>query len=134
MKRFFKVITTVVTVICVFILGAGFGYMRATERLNKYYSNIINTSIAGDIECQIQLLKLLKVGNYDKAQKQLESFLDVNIGGLTLYVSNPPLTPNARVVEAITAAKKYREQYPGHQTNHVLENSVRKTLDFVKSK
>ncbi|MEA5113314.1 MAG: hypothetical protein VB050_04735 [Geobacteraceae bacterium] len=132
MRLTLKIVAIVVTVLCVFIVGAGFGYMKATERMNILYSGIINNSVAEEIECQVQLLNLLKTGDYGIAQRQLESFLDVNLGGLTLYVSNPPLKPNARVVDAITIAKRYREQHPGHKINPVMEKSVNKTLEFVK--
>lgn len=132
MKLVIKIVAVVITVICVLVVAAGFGYMKATERFNVLYTNIINESVAEEIKCQVQLLKLLKTSNYDKAQRQLEAFLDVNLGGLTLYVNNPPLQPNTRVVEAITVAKRYREQHPGHKINQVIENSVNKTLDFVK--
>lgn len=132
MKLAIKIVAIVITVICVFIVGAGIGYMKATERINVLYTDVINESVAEEIKCQVQLLKLLKTSNYDKAQRQLESFLDVNLGALTLYVNNPPLQPNTRVVEAITVAKRYREQYLGHKINCIMEKSVKKTLDFVK--
>ncbi len=132
MKLAIKIVAIVITVTCVFIVGAGFGYMKATERINVLYTDIINDSVAEEIKCQVQLLKLLKTSNYDKAERQLESFLDVNLGALTLYVNNPPLQPNVRVVEAITVAKRYREQHLGHKINRIMEKSVKKTLDFVK--
>jgi len=53
---------------------------------------------------------------------------------LTLYVNNPPQMQNNDVIEAIRIAKRYREKHPEHRISPKLENSVKKTLDFVKDK
>ena len=134
MKSGLKILALVAVVICVFIGGAGYGYMKATDKLNKYYSTVIDTAVAGEIQCQVQALQLLKEGNNDKAQKQLEAFLDVNLGALTVYVNSSPTNPNVAVVEAIKKAKKYRDTYPEHIVKPTSQDSVKKTFDFVKDK
>ncbi len=134
MKLYLKILIVVITVVSVFIGGTNYGYMNATDKLNKYYSTVIDTAIAGEIQCQVQVLQLLKEDNYDKAQKQLDAFLDVNLEALSVYVNSSPTDPNVAVVEAIKKAKKYRETYPEHIVKPAAQNSVKKTLDFVKDK
>lgn len=134
MKRYLKLLVLVVAVICIFILGAGFGYMKATDRFDKYTASALYDSAATEVKGRVGLLELLKNGNYDKAQNRLEALVDVDLGILTLYVNDPPLKQNNDVVEAIKIAKKYREKHPGHRINPITENSVKKTLDFVKDK
>jgi hypothetical protein len=131
MKQYYKILTLIVVAIFVFIVGAGFGYMKATDRFNKYITSSLYDSAATEVKGKVGLLELLKDGNSDKAQKRLEALVDVDLGTLTLYVNNPPLKQNKDVVEAIKIAKKYREKHPDHRVSPAIENSVKKTLDFV---
>jgi len=121
-------------VICFFIVGAGFGYMKATDSFDKYITNALYITSATEIKGKVGLLELLKEGNSEKAQKRLEALVDVDLGTLTLYVNNPPQMQNNDVIEAIRIAKRYREKHPEHRISPKLENSVKKTLDFVKDK
>ncbi|MDD2337280.1 MAG: hypothetical protein PHD01_11960 [Geobacteraceae bacterium] len=134
MKSHFKIFALVAAAICVFIVGAGFGYMKATDRYDKYITNTLYDTSATEIKGRVGLLELLKNGNYDKAQKRLEALVDVDLGTLTLYVDNPPQIHNNDVIEAIIIAKRYRKKNPEHRISSTLENSVKKTLDFVKDK
>lgn len=133
MKRYLIITALVIAMACIFIFGSGFGYMKAKTHFDEYFTSALYASSAVELKGRITLLKLLKNGNYVKAQKRLEALADVDLNTLTLYVNNPPSKPDNEVIEAIRIAKEYRKKYPGHQVNPALKNSVKKTLDFVNS-
>jgi hypothetical protein len=135
MKRYMKVLVLFASAVLIFIGGAYFGSMHTAERLNKHFTLVLlPSSAASELKAKITLLELLNSGDSVTAQKRLETFVDLDLGIIALYVNNPPLTPDSDIVDAIKLAKKYREKHPEHHINPISENSVRKTLDFVKDK
>jgi hypothetical protein len=137
MKRYVKVIALVVTVVFVFISGVVMGDYRADKRFDKHFNNIFISQNAADVRHQVRLLELIQSGDYVKSKKLLESFLDIRLASLAPYVIKIPVNSDENfndVINAIKLAKKYREKYPEHQLIPNIENSVKKTMDFVKDK
>lgn len=137
MKRYVKVLALVAALALAYFIGAGVGHYKTKRYFDGYYSNLLYKSAASEITTKITLLELLKHGDDASAQKRLEALVDADLGYLTLYVNAPPVKPDQNdndIIEAIKIAKAYRDKYPGHQINHVIENSVKKTLDYVKTK
>jgi hypothetical protein len=115
-----------------FMAGVGFGNDKTAKRLDKYFTNVLlPSSAASELKAKITLLELLNSGDSATTQKRLENLVDADLGTLILYVNNPPLKQDDDVIEAIRIARKYRERHPNHRVNPAIENSVKKTLEFV---
>jgi hypothetical protein len=137
MKRYVKVIALVATVVCAFIGGIEVGNYRTSKCLNKNFLKSLHTLYASEITGYVTFLELIKAKDYETAQKRQEALLAVGLSSLAPYVNNPPDNPDEgddKIIEAIKIAKKYREKYTDHQLIPNIENSVKKTLDYVKDK
>jgi len=132
MKRYVKWFAAIVSVVLIFFIGMLVGSYNASKKINRLVEISLYTLDATQIKLQIGLLKLLKAGDYDTAQTKLERYLDVSLSNLAPYVIKADLKNNKEINDAIIAAKKYRQQHPGHKINPVMEKSVNKTLDFVE--
>jgi hypothetical protein len=137
MKRYVQIIALVATVACAFTAGVWVGDYRTNKRVDTYFNKIFISQNTADVRHQIQLLELAQAGDYIKLKKMLESFLDIRLASLAPYVIKLPINSDDNyndVIETIKIAKTYREKYPEHQLIPNIENSVRKTLDFVKDR
>jgi hypothetical protein len=135
MKRYFKILVLVISAICIFIVGVGFGNYKTQQRLDKYITYELLSSIsASELKVNIILLELLNSGDSATTKKRLESLVDAGLAQITLYVNQQPVKPDNDIIEAIKIAKKYREKHPEHRISPAIENSVKKTLDFVNDK
>lgn len=131
MKLYLKILIVSVAALSIFIVGIKIGNYNTSNRLNSYFSNLLYLGTATEIKTRIILLELLKRDDEATAQKRLEALVDADLSYLALYVNNLPEFPDKDIVDAIRTVKKYRKKYPEHRINHVIENSVKKTLDFV---
>lgn len=125
----------IIAIAVFFVASVSFGDDKTFESSDKYISDVILPKVAStNIEVRITLLELLNSGDVATAQKRLEALVDNDLAQLTLYVNNPPLKLDNDIIKAIKIAKKYREKHPDHRISPIIENSVKKTLDFVKDK
>jgi hypothetical protein len=134
MKRYLQIIALFVMVIGIFLIGKKVGSHNTSEKLDKLFFESFISLVATDVKGKVELLELIKSGNCTKAHERIESYLDIGLADIAVYVNMRPIKPDSNVIEAISLAKKYREKYPGHRVNNVIENSVNKTLDYVKTK
>ncbi|MDD2335649.1 MAG: hypothetical protein PHD01_03635 [Geobacteraceae bacterium] len=134
MKRYLQIIALFVMAIGVFLIGIKVGSHNTSEKVDKLFFESFISLVATDVKGKVELLELIKDGNCTKAQERIESYLDIGLADIAVYVNKKPLKPDNNVIEAISLAKKYREKYPGHRVNNVIKNSVTKTLDYVKTK
>jgi uncharacterized protein YneF (UPF0154 family) len=132
MKSYIKWFAVILSLVLIFVGGMIFGSYNATNRINKQVENSLYSLDATQIKIQIDLLELMRSGDYDKVQKKLEVFVDLGLANLAPYVAKPEFNSNVEINSAIIMAKMYRQKYSDHKINRIMENSVKKTLDFVK--
>lgn len=132
MIRCVKWFAVIVSVVLIFYIGMLVGSYNASNKINRLVENSLYGLDATQIKIQTGLLELLKAGDYDTAQNKLERYLDVSLSDLAPYVDRSDLNNNKEINDAIIAAKKYRQQYPGHKINPVMKKEVNKTLEFAK--
>ena len=134
MKRYIKMLVLVIAAICLFIAGVYFGSYKTNDKLNNLYLKSFYSVAASEVKCKVHLLELIDDNNYILTKNKLENYLDLELANLAVYVNTQPLKQDTDIVEAISIAKKYRSKHPDHRISPVIENSVKKTLDFVKDK
>lgn len=132
MKRYAMWFAVIIALVLLFFIGMIYGSYNATNKITKQVENSLYSLDATQTKIHIDLLELMRSGDYDKVQNKLEVFVDLGLANLAPYVAKPEFNSNVEINSAISMAKMYRQKYPDHKINRIMENSVKKTLDFVK--